>query len=233
MCPGIRPGTPDRLRRVRQLKPRLLVVLGTPALMVVAPLEKNTPVVFALVADPYFTGVAYGPEHPEDHQENITGLASPPPLEAALQQGAGLLGKGPWGLLYDPADGVAAALAQEFTRKAPQLGIIPLTETSSEAASDRQGLERLLGPGGEGALSAAGGQRRPLRPAAAGLGPTAQGHGGERLSRRFAPGGAAVGGPGLSPLGEEAAALARRVLQRRGPQKDSHCPGDPFKGRSG
>ena len=44
------------LRRVRQLKPRLLVVLGTPALMRVAPLEKNTPVVFALVANPYFTG---------------------------------------------------------------------------------------------------------------------------------------------------------------------------------
>src|SRR5271157_6638362 len=53
------------LRRIQQLKPRLLVVLGTPALMAVAPVEKHLPVVFALVADPYFTGAAYGPERPE------------------------------------------------------------------------------------------------------------------------------------------------------------------------
>ncbi len=134
-------------RRVHELKPRLLVVLGTPALLQVAPAEKNTPVVFALVPDPYFTGVAYEPQHPEDHQENVTGLASPPPLEAALKQGSALLGKAPWGLLYDPTDGVAAQLAREFTRQAPQFGITPLTETSSAAASDQPGLERLVARG--------------------------------------------------------------------------------------
>ena len=85
------------LRRIQQLKPRLLVVLGTPALMAVAPVEKHLPVVFALVADPYFTGAAYAPGHPEEHQENLTGLASPAPLEAALKAGGrppgpGLLG---------------------------------------------------------------------------------------------------------------------------------------------
>ena len=135
------------LRRLQQLKPRLLVVLGTPALMAVAPVEKHTPVVFALVADPYFTGAASGPEHPEDHQENLTGLASPPPLEAALKQGAGLLGQASWGLLYDPSDGLAAELAAEFTQKAPQFGITPLIEASTGAATDPQALKRLLGRG--------------------------------------------------------------------------------------
>jgi putative ABC transport system substrate-binding protein len=139
----------DELRRVRQLKPRLLVVLGTPALLQVAPLVKNTPVVFALVANPYFTRAASDPQHPEDHQENVTGLASPMPLAAALKQGSGLLGGGPWGLLYDPTDGVAAELAREFTRQAPQFGIKPLLETSSEAAADQPGLERLLARGAQ------------------------------------------------------------------------------------
>ncbi|MCX5893960.1 MAG: hypothetical protein NTW80_13530, partial [Deltaproteobacteria bacterium] len=132
------------LRRSQQLKPRLLMVLGTPAFVAATPVEKQTPIVFALVADPYFTGAASGPEHPEDHQENLTGIASPAPLEAALKQGAGLLGHTTWGFLYDPNDGIAAALAQEFTQKAPQYGISPLTETSAGAAADPQALKRLL-----------------------------------------------------------------------------------------
>jgi len=139
----------DRLRRVLQRQPRLLIILGTPALMQVSRVEKRSPVVFALVADPYFTGAAYDAKHPEDHQEDVTGLASPPPLQAALKQGAGLLGSRPWGLLYDPEDGVAAALAQEFTRLAPQMGVKPLIEASSAAADDRRGLERLMDRGAQ------------------------------------------------------------------------------------
>ena len=206
------------LRRVRQLKPRLLVVLGTPALMLVAPLEKNTPVVFALVANPYFT-VAHDPEHPEYHQENVTGLASQPPLEAALQQGAGLLGKAPWGLLYDPADGVAAELAQEFTRQAPQFGITPLTETSAAAATDRLGLERLRARGAKvlylpPAASAARyapllldwGQRRQVMVVS---GYPEGSHQGALLWVAL----------DYRRLGEEAAALARRVLQGEAPKQ--------------
>ena len=93
--------------------------------MVVTPVEKHTPVVFALVADPYFTGAAYAPEHPEEHQENLTGIASPAPLEAALQQGAGLLGHASWGLLYDPSDGLAAELAAELPEKPRSSASLP------------------------------------------------------------------------------------------------------------
>jgi len=137
----------ERLRQVRRQRPRLLVALGTPALMEVAPLEKHTPVVFALVGNPYFTGAAYFPAHPEDHQENLTGLATPPPLTAALKQGAGLLGGGPWGLLYDPNDGVAVELARRFAQEAPACGIRPLTAASAGAAGDGPALERLLAKG--------------------------------------------------------------------------------------
>ncbi len=137
----------EQLRRAQQLRPRLLVVLGTPALLQVAPVVKSIPVVFALVANPYFTTAAYAPEHPGEHQENITGIASPPPLEAALKEGSGLLGSAAWGLLYDPTDGVAADLAREFGQLAPRFGIKPLIEASSAAATDRPQLERLLAGG--------------------------------------------------------------------------------------
>ena len=82
------------MRRARARQPRLLRVLGTPALLLVAPVVKNMPVVFGLVANPYFTGAAYDPAHPEIHQENITGIASPAPLDAALAAWRQSLGPG-------------------------------------------------------------------------------------------------------------------------------------------
>jgi putative ABC transport system substrate-binding protein len=140
---------PETLRRLRQARPRLLVVLGTPALRWVAPVVKQIPVVFGLVADPYFTRAAYDPAHPEIHQENVTGIASPAPLAAALQRGVSLLGPGPWGLLYDPTDGVAVDLARRFREEAPHFGVQPLVETSTGAATDGPGLERLLNRGAQ------------------------------------------------------------------------------------
>ena len=122
LVPEFGPEGQETLRRVRARQPRLLMVLGTPALLLVAPVVKKVPVVFGLVANPYFTGAAYDPAHPEIHQENITGIASPAPLDAALQHGVSLLGQGPWGLLYDPTDGVAADLARRFETEAPRSG---------------------------------------------------------------------------------------------------------------
>jgi len=144
LAPEFGPEGRETLRRVRQANPRLLVVLGTPALLLAAPMVKQIPVVFGLVANPYFTGAAYDPAHPEIHQENITGMASPAPLAAALQHGVSLLGKGSWGLLYDPTDGVAVDLARRFEAEAPGFGVQPLTETSAAAASDGDGLARLM-----------------------------------------------------------------------------------------
>jgi ABC-type uncharacterized transport system substrate-binding protein len=130
MVPEFGPEARETLRRVRDRHPRLLITLGTPALMLVAPVVKTIPVVFGLVANPYFTGAVYEPAHPDVHQENITGIATPAPLEAALQQGSSLLGQGVWGLLYDPTDGVAVDLARRFAAEAPRFGVKPLIETA-------------------------------------------------------------------------------------------------------
>ena len=141
--PEFGPEGRETFRRLRETCPRLLVVLGTPALLLVAPVEKQIPVVFGLVANPYFTGAAYDPAHPEIHQENITGIASPAPVTAALQHDASLLGKASWGLLYDPTDGVAVDLARRFETEAGRSGVQALTETSTAAATDGEGLARL------------------------------------------------------------------------------------------
>jgi ABC-type uncharacterized transport system substrate-binding protein len=134
----------ETLRRLQQRHPRLLVVLGTPALLLAAPMVKDIPVVFGLVANPFFTRAAYLPAHPEIHQENLTGIYTPAPLDAALEHGVSLLGPGSWGLLYDPTDGVAADLARRFRKIAPHFGVKPLIETSGAAATDRLGLKHLL-----------------------------------------------------------------------------------------
>ncbi len=82
------------LRRLRQLKPRLLVVLGTPAFIAVTPVEKQLPVVFALVADPYFTGAASECGRPpgESHRYRLAGAPGGGPATGRRPPGPGLLG---------------------------------------------------------------------------------------------------------------------------------------------
>jgi ABC-type uncharacterized transport system substrate-binding protein len=137
----------DKVRQVRGRKPPILIVLGTPALILTAPAEKTIPVVFAMVANPYFTGAAYDPRHPEIHQRNVTGIASPPPVAAALEQGARLLGPHPWGLVYDPLDGASLEIKEKFESTAPKFGLRPLTEASPDASMDRDALDKLTSRG--------------------------------------------------------------------------------------
>lgn len=145
--PEFGPEGGEALRRLRERRPRLLVVLGTPALIRVAPAVKSLPVVFALVANPYFTGAAYFPDRPGVHQGNITGIFSPPPLAAALEQGASLLGPRAWGLLYDPNDGVAVEIKERFLKEAPGRGIKPVVVAAGDASGDRRGLVELRARG--------------------------------------------------------------------------------------
>ncbi len=135
------------LRRLRAAKPPLFIALGTPALMMLAPVEKRLPVVFAMVANPYFSHAAWDPKRPEFHQLNVTGLASPPPVAQALKQAMALAGARPWGLLYDPRDGAALEAAHIFQRQTGELGLTGLLEETSGPEGDAAALERLLARG--------------------------------------------------------------------------------------
>jgi putative tryptophan/tyrosine transport system substrate-binding protein len=112
------------IKQLAQKQLRLLIVLGTQALILTAPNIKKGLTVFAMVADPYHSGAAYNKAHPEDHQENITGIASPPPLEEAIRQTTKLFpAKLEWGLLYDPAEGPSLELKQNFAALARSAGL--------------------------------------------------------------------------------------------------------------
>jgi len=218
LVPEFGPEAQETLRRVRQANPRLLVVMGTPALLLVAPVVKQIPVVFGLVANPYFTRAVYDPAHPEIHQENVTGIASPAPLTAALQHGISLLGQGPWGLLYDPTDGVAVDVARRFETEAPRFGVHPLTETSAAATTDRDALERLMHRGARVIYL-------PPAPSAARYAPLVLAWGREMKGRVVSglPQGTRKGAVlwvalDYRRLGEDLGDLARRVLAGERPQ---------------
>jgi putative tryptophan/tyrosine transport system substrate-binding protein len=215
--PEFGPAAHEALSRIRAQHPPLLLVLGSPALIRVAPVEKVTPVVFAMVANPYVTGAADNPRHPDIHQKNITGIASPPPVGPALEHGARLLGPGAWGMLYDPGEGQAVEVAELFTRLAPKFGLTPLTETSTTAAADLAALKKLLQRGARVLYL-------PPTAGAARYAATVLAWGRERQVRVVSSQAEAVHQGAIlwvaldyQALGKEAAALARRVLEGENP----------------
>jgi putative ABC transport system substrate-binding protein len=185
----------------------------------VAPVEKVVPVVFAMVANPYVTGAADTPDHPDIHQKNITGIASPPPVRPALEQGARLLGPGAWGMLYDPGEGQAVEVARLFNDLAPKLGLTPLTETSTQAATDLPALKKLMSRGARvlylpptasaaryASLILAWGRERQVRVV------SSQPEGDHKGAILWVA-------LDYRTLGEEAARLAKRVLAGENPEK--------------
>jgi putative ABC transport system substrate-binding protein len=121
-----------------------LVVLGTQALALTAPNVKKTLVIFAMVADPYHTGAAYNKARPDDHQENITGIASPPPLEEAIRQTQNIFPtRRHWGLLYNPAEGSSVELKQNFAALAQSGGLQMTVLPASNGAEASAALHEL------------------------------------------------------------------------------------------
>lgn len=205
------------LRSLRADQPPLFIALGTPVLMMLAPMEKRLPVVFAMVANPYFSNAAWDPKRPEFHQRNITGLASPPPVAQAVQQATALVGPRPWGLLYDPLDGAALEVAQTFEQLTKELGLTGYLEESTRPEEDAAALQRLLARGAQvlyvpptttaaryaASVLALGRERRVL---------VVNGH-----PEVTEPGAILTLTLDYEALGREAAALARRVLGGESP----------------
>jgi putative ABC transport system substrate-binding protein len=139
------------------------------------------------------------------------------------------LGHASWGLLYDPIDGLAAALAAEFTRKAPQFGITPLVETSTVAAADPQALKRLLSRGAKVIYL-------PPAASAARYAPLVLDRG-RRLQVMVVSGYPEGSHKGAllwvaldyRRIGEETAALAQRVLNGEAPKKIPIAQSTPLK----
>jgi putative tryptophan/tyrosine transport system substrate-binding protein len=136
------------IKQLAAEKLQLLIVLGTQALTLTAPKIKKTLVVFAMVADPYHSGAAYNKNRPDDHQENIIGIASPPPLEEAIRQAQRLFpNKRHWGLLYDPFEGPSMELRQNFATLAQSAGLKLTALSASDGTRAKAALNELSGEG--------------------------------------------------------------------------------------
>lgn len=137
-------------RQFSQEKLQVLVVLGSQALIHAAQRIKKTPVVFAMVADPFQTGAAYDRNRPQDHQENIIGLASPPPLAEALHQTLALFPtRRHWGLVFNPAEGASVELQQEFANLAKQNGLSLTIQAATAPAGADSAIQQMLAQGVE------------------------------------------------------------------------------------
>jgi ABC-type uncharacterized transport system substrate-binding protein len=219
IVPEFGPEGNEALKRLRSQRPPLIVALGSPALVRLAPVEKRLPVVFAMVADPYVTGAADNPRRPEIHQKNITGIASPAPLRPALEQGARLLGPGTWGMVYDPREGQEVEVARRFADLAPKFGLTPITETSQDPATDLPALQKLLDRGARVLYL-------PPTAAAARYAPLLLSWGRERRvmvvsshAEADAQGALLRVALDYGAIGREAASLARRVLAGEKPEQ--------------
>ena len=136
------------IKQLAAEKLQLLIVLGTQALTLTAPKIKKTLVVFAMVADPYHSGAAYNKARPDDHQENIVGIASPPPLEEAIRQTQKLFpDKRHWGLLYDPFEGPSVELKQNVAALAQAAGLKLTAVAVSPGAPATAALQELPAKG--------------------------------------------------------------------------------------
>jgi len=137
-------------RQLAQEKLAVLVVLQTKTLRLVAPRIKKTPVVFAMVADPFQSGAAYDQTRPEDHQENITGLASPPPLAEAQKQARTLFPHlTQWGLVYNPTEGPSVELFLQFQALAKENGLKLTAKPATDPAAAVAALAELRQQGAQ------------------------------------------------------------------------------------
>lgn len=137
-------------RQLAQEKLPVLVVLGTQALIAAAPRSQRTMLVFAMVADPYQTGAAYDRSRPGDHQENVIGIASPPPLPEVLQQTQTLFpNRRHWGLIYNPWEGASVELQQEFAALAQEAGLTLTVRSADSAAAAHVAVQNMLAQGVE------------------------------------------------------------------------------------
>ena len=97
-----------------------IISLSTPALQVLANTNKKIPHVFGAVTDPYRMGVA---KNPEDHQPNITGVATFQPVESIIKLMRKVFPDAKKiGILWNPAEACSEACTEKARQSAKKYG---------------------------------------------------------------------------------------------------------------
>ena len=122
-----------------------VVPLTTPCLVAAATYVKDTPVVFTSVYDPMAAGVAASPE---DHPANLTGVYSPPPVEATVALIASWLPDvRVVGTAYNPDEANSSSAVARMGEACAAHGRRLAKLTVRSAADVAPGLEAFLGGG--------------------------------------------------------------------------------------
>lgn len=119
-----------------------IVSLSTIALQLAARFNHDIPQVFGAVTDPYVTGVA---KSPNDHQPNITGVATFQPVEAVLRTAREIFPQAKRiGLAWNPGELSSEACTKKARELAPRYGFTLLEANVTSPAEVLEGVRGLL-----------------------------------------------------------------------------------------
>jgi len=97
-----------------------IITLSTPALQTMAQLNTAIPHVFGAVTDPYGAGVA---KNPEEHQKNITGVATFQPIESTYKFMRAIFPNAKTiGMAWNPSEACSQACTMKARKLAPKYG---------------------------------------------------------------------------------------------------------------
>jgi putative ABC transport system substrate-binding protein len=123
----------------------VIVPLTTPSLMATANVVKGTDrrVVFTEVYDPYAAGVAVSPK---DHQLNLTGVASPPPIGPVLDLIAELVkGARRIGTIYNAGEANSVSAIKRLRDATATRGLTLVERTVAGSSEVQQAAQSLVG----------------------------------------------------------------------------------------
>lgn len=119
-----------------------IVTLSTIALQLSAQFNKTIPQVFGAVTDPYLTGVA---KSPDDHQPNITGVATFQPVEAVLRAAREVFPRAKRiGMAWNPGELSSEACTKKAREMAPRYGFTLVEANVTTTADVMEAVRGLL-----------------------------------------------------------------------------------------
>ncbi|MDH5705770.1 MAG: hypothetical protein OEZ45_07100 [Candidatus Aminicenantes bacterium] len=119
-----------------------IITLATPALQVIANANKKIPHVFGCVSDPYRMGVA---KSTHDHLPNITGVATPQPVEKTVQVMRELFPDAKKiGIIWNPAEACSETCTYKAREAARKYGFDLLEANVTSSSEVIEALRMLL-----------------------------------------------------------------------------------------
>jgi putative tryptophan/tyrosine transport system permease protein len=119
-----------------------IISLTTPALQATANMNKNIPLIFGAVTDPYRAGVA---KNPADHLPHITGVATVEPVEATLRYMRELFPAAKrLGMVWNPGEACSETCTYIARESAKKYGFELLEATVSTTSEVTDALKSLL-----------------------------------------------------------------------------------------